>query len=105
VKRIKDLDSATWRVLRMLVRDKECTGAELRQMYWGRKTKDGTWFSKLVQDGLIEVVSVDKGDLRSQPVEHRTVYKLTDLGIYAAEYGTYEYEWESPTAKKGGKGK
>jgi hypothetical protein len=84
----------TWQLLRAARRGKTPpTGKELR-VHPSRKTKDGTFLDEVVAEGLIEAVSVDSPDEKTQrlPVQFRTRYKLTAKGEYAAEYGEYERE-------------
>lgn len=88
----------TWQVLRTLKRSrKPLTGKELR-VSPTRHSQDGTFLDELVEDGLLEVVGVEPlppgatGSEARQPVQFRTRYKLTEKGIYAAEFGEYERE-------------
>jgi hypothetical protein len=63
-----------------------------------RITKDGTYFDRLVQDGLVEVVGVDEPteETNRWPIQFRTRYKLTASGEHAAEFGEFEREF-TPT--------
>jgi hypothetical protein len=50
-----------------------------------RKTKDGSFLTALVEEGLLDRAS-GTGD---KPFE--ATYSLTEKGQFAAEYGEYEY--------------
>jgi len=84
----------SWQLLRKLVRaGKPLPGRELR-MEMSRRTKDGSFLTRLVEFGLLEVVSllpVAETDKKYPPAqEFRTVYRLTDAGKHAAEHGLAE---------------
>jgi hypothetical protein len=94
---LRQMNAEDWIRLRMLVREPggTLTGRKLRFVP-SRRTKDGTFLDKLVETGLLEVVSVDPKPDKSSgegsymtAVQFRTHYKLTDLGKKAAEYGEY----------------
>src|SRR5215212_3870471 len=96
----------TWQLLRTLVRNKNkpMTGRQLRVIPT-RKTKDGTFLDELVKDGLLEVVGVNDAPPKAHgasveaPVQFRTLYRLTERGKHAAEYGAYECELVRPIEK------
>jgi hypothetical protein len=100
----------TWQLLRTLVRNKNrpLTGRQLR-LIPNRKTKDGTFLDVLVKEGLLEVAGVNDPAPKAHaaavepPVQFRTLYRLTERGKHAAEYGTYECEPVRPI-KRGGRG-
>jgi hypothetical protein len=80
-----------WRALRRLVRRAPRLGRELRAGY-GRKTKDGAFLTDLQQRGLIApVVMMEPGDQlhAKEPKPFRMWWRLTDAGVFAAEYGCY----------------
>ncbi len=92
-----------WQLLRVIVRaEKEKrvpTGRELR-VSMSRKTKDGTFLDDLVSRDLIAIAEkaphLTTGasqQERSEPEQFRTLYKLTDKGRHAAEYGECEVEF------------
>lgn len=88
----------TWQVLRAVKRNKKPpTGKQLR-LVPSRRTKDGSFLDELVNNGLLQVVSVDElpadatNQERQLPVQFRTRYRLSANGEHAAEYGEYERE-------------
>jgi hypothetical protein len=92
----------TWQVLRAVKRSKTPpTGKQLR-LIPSRKTKDGTFLTALVAEGLLKVVGVDElppdatDRQKTMPVPFRTRYLLTPKGEHAAEYGEYEREVRRP---------
>lgn len=75
-----------WQVLRAAKRSKKpLTGRALRLMPT-RNTKDGSFLTALVDEGLLTYVTGDT----SAPFD--ATYALTEKGQHAAEYGEYEYE-------------
>lgn len=80
----------TWQVLRTIKRSKKPpTGRELR-LVPNRKTKDGSFLTALVDEGLLDRVS---GTADSP---FKATYALTEKGKHAAEYGEYDYEMKIP---------
>lgn len=80
----------TWQVLRTAKRSKKpLTGRALR-LAPTRNTKDGTFLTILVTEGLLERVSGSE----DEPFD--ATYALTEKGKHAAEYGEYEYELNRP---------
>jgi len=77
---------ADWKVLRAVARGKgkPVVGANLR-IVPSRATKDGTFLTKLVDAGLLEVVKAN-----DKPFD--ASYKLTKRGAEAAEYGLFEID-------------
>lgn len=99
----RDLDNGPWKILRALVREGELSGKALRQYHYARRTQDGTFLDELCDLGLIEPTgrSVDATadrELARKPAQFRRMYKLTDAGRLAAEYGEYEYTPVRPAA-------
>lgn len=81
-----------WQVLRAAKRSKKpLTGRALRLMPT-RNTKDGSFLTALVDEGLLTYVTGDT----SAPFD--ATYALTEKGQHAAEYGEYEYELKRPAA-------
>jgi hypothetical protein len=83
-----------WQVLRAVLRaeadGQHALGRELR-VTPTRKTKDGTFLTDLVREGLLVTVGKPAPpDGRDEPEPFRTRYKLTVLGQHAAEYGEYD---------------
>jgi hypothetical protein len=70
-----------------------------------RKTKDGTFLDELVKEELLEVVGVNDAPPKPHsasvepPAQFRTLYRLTERGEHAAEYGAYECEPLRPIEK------
>ena len=79
---------ADWQVLRAIARGKgkPVVGTKLRVVP-SRATKDGSFLTKLVDTGLLEVVKAD-----TDPFE--ATYRLTAVGAEAAEYGLCEVDFE-----------
>lgn len=76
----------TWRLLRTAKRSKKpLTGRQLR-LTRDRKTKDGSFLTALVDEGLLARVT------GSAATPFEATYALTEKGQHAAEYGEYEYE-------------
>jgi hypothetical protein len=72
-------------VLRTVKRSKKPpTGRSLR-LVPNRKTKDGSFLTALVEEGLLNRAS----GTEDKPFE--ATYTLTEKGQYAAEFGEYEY--------------
>jgi hypothetical protein len=72
-------------VLRTVKRSKKPpTGRSLR-LVPNRKTKDGTFLTALVEEGLLNRTS----GTEDSPFD--ATYALTEKGQHAAEYGEYEY--------------
>lgn len=77
-----------WRVLRAVVRAKgKPVHGRILRLDMSRKTKDGTFLVRLVENGLL-VVSRAADD----PFE--ATYVLTPPGKEAAEFGVYDVVWE-----------
>jgi hypothetical protein len=75
----------TWQVLRTVKRNKKPPTGRVLRLIPSRKTKDGSFLTALVNEGLLERSSGNA----SAPFE--ATYSLTEKGKYAAEYGEYEY--------------
>jgi hypothetical protein len=92
----KDLRGGTWKVLRALVRDGELSGKDLRYYDYGRRTQDGAFLDELCSLGLIEptgaTIEAADGKMARKSPQFRRIYRLTDAGRFAAEYGEYEYQ-------------
>ncbi len=85
----------TWQVLRTAKRSKKpLTGRALR-LAPTRNTKDGSFLTALVEEGLFDRLTGSDED----PFE--ATYTLTEKGKHAAEYGEYEYEIKRPVAGAG----
>ncbi|HEY1187638.1 MAG TPA: hypothetical protein VGE74_08270 [Gemmata sp.] len=83
---VRPVSHFTWQVLRTAKRSKkQLTGRDLR-LSPTRNTKDGSFLTVLVDEGLLARVT---GDAEA-PFE--AVYALTEKGQHAAEFGEYEYE-------------
>ncbi|MBY0460298.1 MAG: hypothetical protein K2V38_23525, partial [Gemmataceae bacterium] len=65
------------------------TGRTLR-LVPSRKTKDGSFLTEMVEEGLLEYAS------GSGEAPFEATYALTERGKHAAEYGEYEYEFVPP---------
>lgn len=76
----------TWQVLRTVKRNKKPTAGRMLRLVPSRKTKDGSFLTALVEEGLLERASGSA----SAPFD--ATYALTEKGKYAAEYGEYEYD-------------
>jgi hypothetical protein len=84
----------TWQVLRTVKRTKKPpTGRDLR-LIPSRKTKDGSFLTAMVEEGLLERVS------GSATAPFDATYALTEKGKYAAEYGEYEYELKATPTER-----
>ncbi len=76
-----------WRVLREVGRSKKpVVGSKLR-LEMTRRTKDGSFLTNLVHQGLLKIEGKAK-----DPFE--ATYTLSERGKHAAEYGQFEIEWE-----------
>lgn len=77
-----------WRALRRVARGKgkPVVGRELR-LDKTRSTQDGSFLTRLVDDGLL-------GVSHPAPDPFESKYILTALGREAAEFGVYNVEWE-----------
>ncbi len=75
----------TWQVLRTVKRSKKPPTGRTLRLVPNRKTKDGSFLTALVEEGLLNRVS----GAETTPFE--ATYALTEKGQYAAEYGEYEY--------------
>lgn len=76
----------TWQVLRTVKRSKKPPTGRALRVVPSRKTKDGSFLSALVEDGLLARVT----GAADAPFE--ATYALTEKGKHAAEYGEYECE-------------
>ena len=76
-----------WRVLRQVARTRKPSDGQSLRLEMTRRTKDGTFLTDLVRQGLLEINAKGK-----TPFEAR--YQLTERGKHAAEYGVFEVEWE-----------
>ncbi len=98
----------TWQQLRVIARagNEPTTGKAIR-LWNSRKTKDGTFLDKLVATGLLELVElapVEKPKYKGstvKPRQFRSTYRLTPLGLTAADFGEYESPEPKRTAKTG----
>lgn len=75
-----------WRVLRQVARTKKPSLGSTLRLEMNRRTKDGSFLTKLVKQGLLSVSP------KGTPFE--STYALTELGKHAAEYGVYDVSWE-----------
>ncbi len=80
---------ADWQVLRAIARGKgkPVVGTKLRVVP-SHATKDGSFLTKLVDTGLLEVLKAD-----TDPFE--ATYRLTAMGVEGAEYGLCEMDFEA----------
>jgi hypothetical protein len=87
---LRKLDHLTWQVLRAIKRSgsRPVIGKVLR-LDMSRRTKDGTFLTKLVEEGFLAIA-----EDHDNPFEAK--YKLTDLGLNAAEYGEYDKPLPNP---------
>ena len=79
---------ADWQVLRAVARGKgkPVVGTKLR-IVPSRSTKDGTFLTKLVEAGFLEVAKA-----ADEPSD--ASYRLTEMGAHGAEYGLCEMDFE-----------
>ncbi|MBP3961065.1 hypothetical protein J8F10_38075 [Gemmata sp. G18] len=75
-----------WQVLRTVKRSKKPPVGRTLRLVPNRKTKDGSFLTELVEDGLLERLTGDA----TAPFD--ATYALTEKGKFAAEYGEYEYQ-------------
>jgi hypothetical protein len=77
-----------WQILRAVARGKSrpVVGKKLRVVQ-SRDTKDGSFLTRLVDTGLLEVVTT-----ADDPFE--ATYRLTPMGVEGAEYGLCEVDFE-----------
>lgn len=86
-----NLNAGDWRVLRLAMRVNDdngrqgCDGRSLR-IDMSRKTKDGSFLTRLVDRGLLQIVKKAPDD--GTPFD--ATYAVTPGGEKAAEYGWYE---------------
>ncbi|QJW99902.1 hypothetical protein [Frigoriglobus tundricola] len=87
----------TWQVLRAVKRTKRPAVGRALRLDWTRKTKDGSFLTKLVEDGLLVRTTGSAED----PFE--ATYSLSEQGEHAAEYG--ECDFASRASGAGAEGK
>ena len=83
----------TWQVLRTVKRNKKPPTGRMLRLIPSRKTKDGSFLTAMVDEGLLDRVS----GTASAPFD--ATYALTEKGKYAAEYGEYEYVMKPPAER------
>lgn len=71
----------TWQVLRTIKRSSQAPTGRALRLVPNRRTKDGTFLTELVDQGLLNRVAGGAGD------PFQATYALTERGEYAAEYG------------------
>ena len=71
----------TWQVLRTLKRSKKPSVGRSLRIVPSRRTKDGSFLTELVDQGLLTRMS----GTAAEPFD--ATYTLTERGEYAAEYG------------------
>ena len=76
----------TWQVLRAVKRSKKPPTGRALRLVPSRKTKDGSFLTALVDEGLLGRVT------GSADAPFEATYALAEKGRHAAEYGEYEYE-------------
>jgi hypothetical protein len=84
----------TWQVLRTVKRSKKPPTGRALRLVPSRKTKDGSFLTVLVEEGLLTRLT----GTSDTPFE--ATYALTEKGQHAAEYGEYEYELRAPDPAK-----
>jgi len=89
----------TWQLLRAVKRSKKPLPGRTLRLTPTRSTKDGTFLTDLVEQGLLSRVT----GTADEPFE--ATYTLTEQGEYAAEYGECEMPVkakaiEPPASKK-----
>lgn len=89
---VRPLPHLVWQVLRAAKRNKKPSIGRALRVAPTRNTKDGTFLTKLVEEGLLVQVT----GTAAAPFEG--TYSLTTKGDHAAEYGEYEYELQRPAA-------
>jgi hypothetical protein len=80
----------TWQVLRTVKRSKKAPTGRALRLVPSRKTKDGSFLTTLVEEGLLTRLT----GTAEAPFD--ATYALTEKGQHAAEYGEYEYELKAP---------
>ncbi|MDY3559742.1 hypothetical protein R5W23_000900 [Gemmata sp. JC673] len=89
---VRPVTHFTWQVLRTVKRSKKpLTGRDLR-LAPTRNTKDGSFLTALVDQGLLVAVT------GSSDIPFEATFSLTEKGQHAAEYGEYEYDLKSKSA-------
>lgn len=83
----------TWQVLRTVKRSKKPIDGRALRLVPSRKTKDGSFLTALIDEGLLEFVTGSASD------PFTATYALTEKGKHAAEYGEYEYEMKLTAAR------
>ncbi|AMV25786.1 hypothetical protein VT84_15420 [Gemmata sp. SH-PL17] len=76
----------TWQVLRAVKRSKKAPVGRTLRLAPTAKTKDGSFLTALVEEGLLARATGNATD----PFE--ATYALTEKGQHAAEYGEYEFQ-------------
>ncbi|MBP3957118.1 hypothetical protein J8F10_17780 [Gemmata sp. G18] len=76
----------TWQVLRAVKRSKKAAIGRTLRLSPTAKTKDGSFLTTLVDEGLLARVT----GTAAAPFE--ATYALTEKGQHAAEYGEYEFQ-------------
>jgi len=74
-----------WQVLRTVKRSKKPPIGRLLRLYPLRRTKDGSFLTKMVERGLLRRVTGES----TAPFE--ATYALTERGEHAAEYGEADF--------------
>ena len=86
-----------WRVLRQVSRSKKPSLGSSLRLEMSRRTKDGSFLTDLVKQGLLKIETKAK-----DPFE--AYYSLTERGKHAAEYGVFEVEFEEYKKLQAAKG-
>jgi len=81
----------TWQVLRSVKRAKKPPTGLVLRLIRNQKTKDGSFLTNLVDEGLLTRVT------GSANAPFEATYTLTEKGQHAAEYGEYQYELKRNT--------
>lgn len=84
----------TWQVLRTVRRSKKAPTGRALRLVPSRKTKDGSFLTTLVEEGLLTRVT------GTPDAPFDATYALTEKGQYAAEYGEYEYQLDPAALAK-----
>ena len=89
----------TWQILRVVKRSKKPSLGRTLRLTPTRNTKDGTFLTELIEQGLLTRVT----GTADKPFD--ATYSLTEQGEHAAEYGECEMPVkakavEPPTSKK-----
>src|SRR5262245_60006861 len=102
-----------WQLLRSLLRAESAgkpppLGSEVRTHHT-RKTRDGTFLDRLIDEGLLEVAKeAPPAAARARtgeklaPMQFRRRYRLTAVGRHAAEYGEYDRPYSPKPAPLSG---